>query len=172
MKSSRARQSVPGLNAASDPHPSFQYVYIPPAIRWLDPHNDNSRYGARHLMRIQLGLGTLTGLGIGAGLTLCFLAWPPSPSGDPGDPCPANAVCASDPGPRNVPRGTRPIDRWAIPKDDLQDIKDGTGAGPRDWVGVSPEGEVYVKGPNGKAVYAGHVDNFTKRFLEQFPRPF
>jgi hypothetical protein len=41
-----------------------------------------------------------------------------------------------------------------------------------DWVGVSPGGDVYVKGPNGKTVYAGHVDNYTNRFLEQFPRPF
>jgi hypothetical protein len=123
-------------------------------------------------MRIQLGLGTLIGLGAGVGLTLCFLAGPPSASGDPGDPCPANAVCASDPGPKNVPRGTRPIDRWVSPKDDIQDIKDGVGAGPRDWVGVSPEGDVYLKDPNGKSVYAGHVDNFTNRFLEQFPRPF
>ena len=121
-------------------------------------------------MRIQLGLAILIGLGVGAGLTL--LAGPASLSGDSGDLCPANTACASEPGSNNVPRGTRSIDNWGIPKDDIQDIKGGIGAGPRDWVGVSPEGDVYLKGPNGKTVYAGHVDNFTNRFLEQFPRPF
>jgi hypothetical protein len=96
-------------------------------------------------MRIQLGLGTLIGLGVGAGLTLHFLAGPPSPSEDSGDPCPAHAVCASEPGPKNAPSGTRPIDRWGISKDDVQDIREGIGAGPRDWVGVSSEGNVYER---------------------------
>ena len=118
-------------------------------------------------MRIQLGLGTLISLGVGAGLTLHFLAGPPGPSEDPGDLCPANAVCASEPAPKNAPSGTRPIDRWGV-----QDIKDGIGARPRDWVGVSPAGDVYVKGPNDKAVNAGHIDNYTNRFFGAVSTPF
>jgi RHS repeat-associated protein len=77
---------------------------------------------------------------------------------------------SSESGPTDTPRGTRTIDKWGIPRGDIHDIKDGIGAGPKDWVGVTPGGDVITTGPNGEPVSNGHVDDYTKRPLRQFPR--
>jgi RHS repeat-associated protein len=64
--------------------------------------------------------------------------------------------------PTNVPSGTRPIDR-AFPggRTHIHDIKRGIGAGPRDWVGISPDGHVLTTDPvSGEAVDHGHHDAY------------
>lgn len=106
------------------------------------------------ILRFQLGLGCATA---------------ESPSNRWGDTLHNDNKASS--APTNAPRGTRPIDRWGIPRGDIHDIKDGLGAGPSDWVGVAPDGEVITSGPNGEAVSGGHVDDYTNRPLRKFPRP-
>jgi hypothetical protein len=85
----------------------------------------------------------------------------------------ANVYNNSESAPTDSPRGTRPIDKWGIGREDIHDIKEGIG-GLRgdDWVGVAPDGTVIVTGPGGRAVDVGHVDDYTKRPLRQFPRPW
>jgi hypothetical protein len=73
--------------------------------------------------------------------------------------------------PTDKPSGVRPIDKWGIPTDEIHGIKKEIGAGNDDWVGISKDGDVYTTGSDGKAVWEGHVDDFTKRNLKQFPRP-
>ncbi|MGH6777758.1 MAG: RHS repeat-associated core domain-containing protein [Bradyrhizobium sp.] len=84
-----------------------------------------------------------------------------------------SGVLYNESAPTNAPPGTRPIDKWGIPRGDIHDIKGPKGlqAGPTDWVGVTPEGNVITTGPNGEAVNNGHVDDYTNRPLKQFPRP-
>ena len=45
-------------------------------------------------------------------------------------------------------------------KDDVHGIKDGVGAGPQDWVGISPDGHVITGDHEGNAVDNGPVDPF------------
>jgi hypothetical protein len=80
---------------------------------------------------------------------------------------------ASENAPTDKPTGTRPIDKWGIGKDPIHEIKNpsqGIGAGPKDWVGITPDGYVITTGQDGRAVNNGHVDDFTRRPLKQFPR--
>ena len=66
--------------------------------------------------------------------------------------------------PKNCPAGTIPIDQSKGPrgwdKDDVHGIKDGVGAGPQDWVGISPDGHVITGDHEGNAVDNGPVDPF------------
>ncbi len=73
--------------------------------------------------------------------------------------------------PSDRPSGTRPIDKWGIPKDDVHDIKEGIDAGPTSWVGIKPDGTVGTTGQDGKWQERGHVDDFTNKPLKKFPRP-
>jgi hypothetical protein len=62
--------------------------------------------------------------------------------------------------PTNAPRGTRPIDKMGYNRGKIHGIKDAVGAGPADWVGITPDGRVIVTDPvTGEAVEAGHVDD-------------
>jgi len=65
--------------------------------------------------------------------------------------------------PSNAPTGTKPIDESGVGRGDLHDIKDGIGAGPRDWVGITPEGEVITSTPDGEAVNHGPADDYTNK---------
>jgi hypothetical protein len=55
--------------------------------------------------------------------------------------------------PKNVPSGTIPIEQDPeLDHEDREKIKEGIGAGPKDWVGISPEGQVISGDEEGNAV--------------------
>lgn len=61
--------------------------------------------------------------------------------------------------PKNCPPGTKPIDQIpGLDKDDIHGIKDGIGAGPQDWTGISPSGDVITGDHEGNAVNNGPFD--------------
>ncbi len=66
--------------------------------------------------------------------------------------------------PKGCPPGTIPIDQAKGPrgwdKDDVHGIKGGVGAGPRDWVGISPGGRVITGDHKGDAVDNGPADEY------------
>jgi RHS repeat-associated protein len=58
--------------------------------------------------------------------------------------------------PKDCPSGTIPIDQVpGLDKDDIHGIKDGVGAGPRDWTGIAPNGDVITGDHEGNAVNHG-----------------
>jgi hypothetical protein len=60
-----------------------------------------------------------------------------------------------------MPPGTVPIDQAGLNKDQVHDVKDGVLAGPRDWVGISPDGDVWTGGSSGEAVNHGPWKGYT-----------
>ena len=73
--------------------------------------------------------------------------------------------------PTNAPPGTVPINETGLGRGDVHDIKDGVGAGPRDWTGIAPDGHVITSDPSGRAVDHGPVDQFTHRPTGLCPTP-
>ena len=71
--------------------------------------------------------------------------------------------------PRNAPRGTRPIDEHGLDKEDVHKIKDGVGAGPRDWVGITPEGEVITTDGEGNAENHGPASDYLREAHPEVP---
>jgi hypothetical protein len=65
--------------------------------------------------------------------------------------------------PRNAPTGTVPIDQTGKSREDIHKIKDGVGAGPRDWVGISPDGDVITTDGEGNAENHGPADDYLPR---------
>ena len=80
----------------------------------------------------------------------------------------ANSDESEKSAPTDKPPGTRPIDSWGIGKDDIHDIKDGVGAGPKDWVGITPDGDVITTGDDGKAVDHGNVNVYLNKPIHKF----
>ncbi|WP_247688850.1 RHS repeat-associated core domain-containing protein [Ralstonia pseudosolanacearum] len=76
----------------------------------------------------------------------------------------ANVIAAtSKPGskPKDCPSGTRPIDKVpGLGKDEVHDIKGGVGAGPRDWTGIAPNGDVITGDSEGNAVNHGNYNDY------------
>jgi len=72
--------------------------------------------------------------------------------------------------PRNAPRGTRPIDQSGLDRETIHGIKDGIGAGPRDWVGITPDGEIITADAEGNAENNGHVTDYARRGSENVPK--
>jgi hypothetical protein len=72
--------------------------------------------------------------------------------------------------PRNAPSGTRPIDESGLDRGTIHGIKDAIGAGPKDWVGVTPEGEVITTGADGDAENHGPVTDYARRGSENIPK--
>ncbi|MCE7915609.1 MAG: RHS repeat protein [Nitrosomonas sp. PRO4] len=63
--------------------------------------------------------------------------------------------------PKNCPAGTIPIDQVPeLDKDKIHDIKRGVRAGPRDWTGITPNGDVITGDSEGNAVNNGPYDVF------------
>jgi RHS repeat-associated protein len=61
--------------------------------------------------------------------------------------------------PKDCPTGTRPIDQSGLSKDDIHKIKDRVGAGPPDWTGIDPVGNVITGDAEGNAVNNGLYEN-------------
>lgn len=86
----------------------------------------------------------------------------------------ANVILAKPkPGskPKDCPAGTLPIDQakgpFGLDTRDVHDIKNGVKdagglAGPQDWTGITPNGEVIAGDSDGKAVNYGPYDQFTR----------
>lgn len=63
--------------------------------------------------------------------------------------------------PKGCPPGTIPIDKYpGLDKDDLHGVKDGVFAGPQDWTGVAPNGDVITGDSDGNAVNNGPITDY------------
>jgi len=71
--------------------------------------------------------------------------------------------------PRDAPRGTKPIDQSGFDREDVHKIKDGVGAGPRDWVGVTPDGEVITSDGEGNAENHGPASDYLREAHPEIP---
>jgi hypothetical protein len=71
--------------------------------------------------------------------------------------------------PRNAPRGTKPIDETGLDSDAIHKIKDGVGAGPKDWVGLTPDGEVITTDDEGNAENHGPSTDYLPRTSTPVP---
>ena len=71
--------------------------------------------------------------------------------------------------PRNAPSGTRPIDQSGLDRETIHKIKDAIGAGPRDWVGITPDGHIITTDGEGNAEDHGHVSDYARSGAEQIP---
>jgi hypothetical protein len=71
--------------------------------------------------------------------------------------------------PRNAPPGTRPIDQSGLDRETIHKIKDAIGAGPKDWVGITPEGNVITTDGDGNAEDHGHVSDYARNGAEGIP---
>lgn len=61
--------------------------------------------------------------------------------------------------PTNAPPGTVPLPQAGLPKGIHGEIKKGADAGPKDWTGIAPNGDVITTGPDGKAINHGPWGN-------------
>ena len=59
---------------------------------------------------------------------------------------------------RGVPPGTKPIDQSGKSREWIHGTKQDVGAGPKDWVGVAPNGDIITTNPDGSAENHGSSD--------------
>jgi RHS repeat-associated protein len=62
--------------------------------------------------------------------------------------------------PNSCPVGTKPIDRHGLSREDIHKIKKGIGAGPADWVGIDPDGNVITGDADGNAENNGNYEDY------------
>jgi len=56
---------------------------------------------------------------------------------------------------RGLPTGTKPIDQAGLTREQMHQIKKCIGAGPADWVGITPDGDVVTGTPDGDTINHG-----------------
>jgi hypothetical protein len=71
--------------------------------------------------------------------------------------------------PRDAPRGTVPIDQSDLDREDIHKIKDQIGAGPRDWVGITPDGEVITTDEEGNTENHGPASSYLRELHPEIP---
>lgn len=62
--------------------------------------------------------------------------------------------------PTNAPPGTVPLPQAGLPQGIHGEIKKAVDAGPKDWTGIAPNGDVITTGPDGKAINHGPWGNY------------
>jgi RHS repeat-associated protein len=105
------------------------------------------------------GLGLLGGAGVGgiASMSACSSGSGGSGGGSSGQGNRAPKLGA----PRNVPSGTRAIDRSGLSREAIHQIKKSVGAGSDDWVGFTREGNVIMNDGSGNSINLGHWTDLT-----------
>ncbi|MFT3777042.1 MAG: RHS repeat-associated core domain-containing protein [Ottowia sp.] len=71
--------------------------------------------------------------------------------------------------PIDASTGTKPIDQSGLGRGEIHDIKDGVGAGARDWTGIAPNGDVITSDPEGNAINHGPADDYTQESTGLYP---
>lgn len=92
-----------------------------------------------------------------------MLGFEPRRSQATDDPA-GETVLMAAPKPDGVPAGTLPIDQakggFGLDKDDVHKIKQGLQAGPTDWVGIDPDGNVWTADEDGQGENNGHYGDY------------
>ena len=134
---------------------TYGYVGANP-IRNTDPRGLNPVAGATAGGEIGTaifpGVGTVVGVIAGAGVGWWIA-----------DKVSGISLAKPKPGskPKGCPTGTKPIDQIpGLDKDNIHGIKDGVGAGPRDWTGIAPNGDVITGDSKGEAVNHGPYNDY------------
>lgn len=85
----------------------------------------------------------------------------PAPESEDNSPDEDRGKPAVESRPDDAPTGTKPIDRAGLTRPQVHGIKKRIEAGPKDWVGILPEGEVISTDGDGQAVNHGPWENLT-----------
>ena len=65
---------------------------------------------------------------------------------------------------RNVPTGTIPMDEYGgLSREEKHKIKKGVNAGPKDWTGIAPNGDVITGDSEGNGINNGPADGYLSK---------